>query len=293
MIAAFLRLEIPLAGIGTTVRTPAEADRAIGYDHLASCVKGDRFPVRVVVLAELVGEVAGAYVAARRHHLGAVRQCRVVEPQQQRQIGVAPCVIVEVRGALVEVKLLQRDVTHCHRQGGIGALLGMHPEVGELRDFGVVRRDRNGLRALVSDLGEEVRVGRARLRDVAAPGNDVGRVVPVGTLRHIGLLTPDLRARRGQVAVPVVEAHADAADQRQVAAARGVTHHAHRGNRREADDAVRAVRLDRVDVGGSDQLVDFVPARAHEAAHAAHLLVVTTRGRVLDDGGPRIDGAFS
>ena len=61
------------------------------------------------------------------------------------------------------------------------------------------------------------------------------------------------------------------------------------GNRREADDAVRAVLLDGVDVGRGDDLVDLVPARAHEAAEAAHLLVVAALGVVLDDRGPGLD----
>jgi hypothetical protein len=39
------------------------------------------------------------------------------------------------------------------------------------------------------------------------------------------------------------------------------------------------VFLDRVDVGGGDERVDLVPAAAHEAAHAAHLLVVAARVR--------------
>jgi hypothetical protein len=53
-------------------------------------------------------------------------------------------------------------------------------------------------------------------------------------------------------------------------------------------DAVGAVFLDRVDVGCGDELVHLVPAAAHEAAHAAHLLVVAPRLGVLDDGGPGV-----
>ena len=47
--------------------------------------------------------------------------------------------------------------------------------------------------------------------------------------------------------------------------------------------------FDRVDVGGGDDLVDLVPARAHETAEATHLLVVAALGVVLDDGRPRVD----
>ena len=180
-------------------------------------------------------------------------------------------------------------MAHGHRHRRVGALLGVQPEVGELGDLGIVGRHRHRLGALVAHFGEEVRVGRARLRHVGAPGDDEAGVVPVGRFGHVGLLAPDLRAGRRQVAVPVVEAHAHAADQAQVAAAGGVADHRHRRDRREADDAVGAVLLDRVDVGGGDDLVDLVPARAHEAAQAAHALVVAALGVVLDDRSPGID----
>ena len=177
-------------------------------------------------------------------------------------------------------------MAHRHGDRGVGALLGVHPQVGELGDFGIVGRDRHGLGALVAHLGEEVRVRRARLRHVGAPGDDVAGVVPVGRFGHVGLLAPDLRAGRRQVAVPVVEAHADAADQAQVAAAGRVADHRHGGDRREADDAVGTVLPDRVDVGGGDDLVDLVPARAGEAAQAAHALPALALGVVGDDSGP-------
>ena len=134
-------------------------------------------------------------------------------------------------------------------------------------------------------------VGRARLRHVGAPHHQVGGVVPVGRFRHVGLLAPDLRRRRRQVAVPVVEGQAGAADQRQVACAGGVRDHGHGGNRREADDAVRAELLDREGIGCGDHLGGRIPVHAHEAALAAYALVALGSFRVLADpfpGGDRV-----
>ena len=182
-------------------------------------------------------------------------------------------------------------MAHRHRERRVGALLRMQPEIGELGDFRVVRRDSDRLRALVAHLGEEVRVRRARLRDIAAPGDDERAVEPVSRFGHVGLLTPHLRTRRRQVAIPIVEAHAHAAYQRQVARTRGVTHHAHRWNRRKTDHAVGTVRLRRVDIRCGDDFVDFVPIRAHESAQSAHLLVVAPLGVVLHDGRPGLDRA--
>ena len=90
---------------------------------------------------------------------------------------------------------------------------------------------------------------------------------------NVGLLAPGLRRGRRQVAIPVVERHADAAEQRKIAGARGVAHHRHRRDRREADDAVRTVGLRGVGVGGGDDLGHLVPGRAHESAEAALLRI--------------------
>ena len=261
----------------------------MGEHGAAGAVEGDRLPLGVVVLAQLAVEVAGAQVAVGHQRGLAVGEPVFLEHHQQRQVGVATRVVIEVRAAFLEVELVERHVAHRHRQRGVGALLGVQPQVGELGHLAVVGRHGHRLGALVAHLGEEVRVRCARLRHVGAPRNDVGRVVPIGRFGHVGLLAPDLRARRWQVAVPVVEAHAHATQQAQVARAGGVADHAHRRNRREADHAVGAVSFDRVDVGGGDQLVDLVPAAAHEATHAAHLLVVAPGVGVLDDRGPGVD----
>ena len=163
----------------------------------------------------------------------------------------------------------QDDMAHGQRQRSVRALLGVQPDIGEFRRLGVVGADDRALRPLVADLGVEMRVGRAGLRHVRAPQDDEARIVPVGAFRNVGLLAPGLRARRRQVAVPVVERHADAADERQIARARGIGDHRHGRDRREADDAVGAVGLHRIGVGRGDELVHLVPGRAHEAAMAA------------------------
>ncbi|MCY1293284.1 hypothetical protein D9M70_425400 [compost metagenome] len=184
------------------------------------------------------------------------------------------------------MEFLEDDVGEGLGQCRVSTLLGVEPEIGELGDFRIVRGDGHGLGALVAHLGEEVGVRGPGLRYVGAPGDDVVGVVPVGGLRHVGLLTPHLRRGRRQVAVPVVERQAHPADQRQIAAAGGVADHRHGRDRREADHPIRAIPLDRVDVGGGDDLVDLAPAGADETAHAALALVAGGLDRILDDAGP-------
>jgi hypothetical protein len=174
----------------------------------------------------------------------------------------------------VDVELLQRHMAHGHEGGGVGALLHRHPQVGELDVLGVVRGHGNDLGALVAGLDGEVGVRRPGHRQVGAGDDQVGGVVPVGGLGHVGLLAPGLRAGDGQVAVPVVEGTAGATDQGQVAGAGGIGNHGHGGNRRETVDPVRAPLVDGVHVGGGDDFQHLVPGGAHETAQAAHLDVL-------------------
>ena len=281
--ACLLRLQVPLPGIGTPIRSPAKTDGAVRHHHLAVGVAGERLPFGVVALPELSGKIGGTQVAVGHQQRLAIRPVALLQQHQHRQVGEAPCVVVEIGAAPLEVELAENHMPHRHRDGGIGALPRVQPQIGELGDLRIVRRDGHRLGAPIAHLGEEVRIRRARLRHVRPPGDDVAAVVPVSRLGHVGLLAPGLRARRRQIAVPVVEAHAHAADQAQVATARGVADHRHGRDRRKTDHAVGTVALDRIHIGRGDDLVHFVPARAHEATQAATALVVAPLRLVADD----------
>jgi hypothetical protein len=140
--------------------------------------------------------------------------------------------------------------------------------------------------ATIARLGHEVRVRSARLGDVRAPQDHVGRVPPVGRLRHVGLVAPGLRRGGRQVGIPVVEAQADAADQRQEARPRGVGDHRHGRDRRKAHDPVGTPAAHGVHVRGGNQIGHVAPRGPHEAALAAPRLVGARLVGVLDDLGP-------
>ena len=184
-------------------------------------------------------------------------------------------------------------MTHRHAKRRVGSLLRVEPQIRELCDLGIVGRDRHYLGAVIACLGEEMRVWCARLRHVGAPSDDIAGIVPVGALRHVGLFAPGLRGGRRQVAIPVVEGQQRAADQAEIAGAGSVGDHRHRGDRREANYAIRSPGLDGVDVGGGDDLGGFIPARAHEAAAPAYPLVACRLLLIADDRGPRLDGLQS
>ena len=180
-------------------------------------------------------------------------------------------------------------MAHRHRQRGVGARPGRQPLVGELHVVGVVRGDRDDLLAAVARLGHPVRVGRAGDREVGAPHDQVAGVPPVAGLGDVGLVAEDLRRGDRQVGVPVVEAQHRAADQVHEPGAGGVRDHRHRRDRREAGDPVGPVLLDRVHVGGRDDLGGLVPGGADQAALAAGGLVGLGALRVLDDVRPGLD----
>ncbi|MCY1227859.1 hypothetical protein D9M72_401490 [compost metagenome] len=293
--AAVLQFQVPAAHLLAAVvggLAPAEADRAVGRDDLAGgIVDLQCLPLGMVGFAEVVGEVRGAQEVIGHQRASVVLV--LAQQHQHRHVGVLLDVVAEVGGLAVGVEFLQHHVAHGHRQCGVGALLRRQPDVAELDHLAEVGRDGDSLGALVADFGIEVRVWRARLRHVGAPHHQVGRVVPVGRFGHVGLFAPDLRAGRRQVAVPVVERQAGAAEQAQVARAGGVRDHRHGRDRREADHAVRAELLYGESVGRGDHLGGGVPVGAHEAALAAHALVARRLLRVLADrfpGGDRVHG---
>ena len=278
---AVLVLEIPLA-----LLAPAKADGAIRDDDLLGlAVDGDRLPVGVVGLAESALEVGRA-----QQLLGDVMSVLLHQADQHRHVGVAAAVVLEILCLPVEVELAQHDVPQRHGQRSISALLGMQPHVGELRGLRIVRRHDDRLGALVADLGIEMSVRRPRLRNVGSPEHQEAGIVPVGRFRNIRLLAPGHRGSRRQIAVPVIERHADAAEQRQIARSRGVGDHRHGRDRREPDDPVRSPFAGGVGIGRGDDLVDLVPCRADESAMATNLDVVTTLRRIFLDRGPGTDG---
>ncbi len=273
-----VELEVPLAHAGLVVAVP---DRAV-RDHriVGAAVDEGGLPLaRLLVDAE----VGGIDEPVRYPGVLALTQ-----RDEEGQVGEASGVVDEHRHLPVDVELFEHHVTHGHRQRAVGARLRRHPLVGELRVVGVVGTDRDDLLTLVAGLGHEVRVGCARRGDVGAPHDEVARVPPVGRLGHIGLVAPDLRRGDRQVGVPVVERQHRAAEQRGVPRSGRVRRHRHRGDRREAGDAVGPELRDGVHLRRGDYLERLVPRRAHQAALAPLRVVAVTCVLVVGDGRPRL-----
>ena len=293
-----LAAQVPLALLGL----PAVAHRAARHAQLAArLVEGEELPLGVL-LAAGGGEAGGAqHLAAAVAGRGAVavapaplaRPPHGLQLDDERPVGVALHVVAEVGHPALDVALAEQHVADRHPEGAVLPLVDRDPLVGHLRGLREVGREHHHLGAGVARLDQEVGVRRAGAEDVRADDGDEARLVPVGALADVGLLAPDLRRRRRQVAVPVVERQADAAEQLQEAGAGGVADHRHRRDRREADHPVRAVVEHRAHVGGGEDLVRLLPGDAAQAALAARLLVAAPRLRVADDrapGGHRVAG---
>ena len=215
------------------------------------------------------------HVARGEHTPGDVRAVLfLLDAHEEREVRILPRVLEEKRRGFINVVFLENDVPHRHCHCGVAAHLERDPRIREHRGLGIVWRDGNDLCALVAHLCHKVCVRRTRERHVRAPCDEVARVVPVARLWHVCLLAPNLRARGRQIGIPVVERESDAAHQLHEADARRIAQHRHRRDNGEAEDAVGAVGVRRVEHGGGDQLADLLPVRAHKAAHAARLLVL-------------------
>ena len=212
------RLQVPFA-----LLAPAIAERTKrGHQRAGPLIKGDRLPLRIIGLPQRARQFGTAQQPFRHQPAIPFHQ-----PHQERHIGVTPGVVGEERHAAVEVEFAQNHMAHRQRQRRIGALFRRQPDIGEFGRLGIIRADNRGFGAFIPHLRIKMRIRRAGLRHVGPPDDDVAGIVPISTLRHVGLFAPGLRARRRQVAIPVVERQADPTEQRQIPRARGVRHHRH------------------------------------------------------------------
>ena len=162
--------------------------------------------------------------------------------------------------------------------------------VGELGEVGVVRGNRGDFSAPIPGFDIKVGVRRAGLRQVGAPRDDVARVVPVRAFRHVGLFAPNLRGCRGKVAVPVVKADHARAEHGQEPRPGCEAGQGHGGQRRKAEDTIRAVLLDGGDERRGDDLGRLIPREADKAALPPRLLISPALARIGLDGLPCGDG---
>ncbi|MNG56470.1 hypothetical protein D3C79_145500 [compost metagenome] len=202
---AFTLFQVPFA-----LLAPTETDGPLRrHQFAAALVDSNGFPLRIVFLPQAVHQIGGAQQAA-----GGVITCFTrLQHDQHRHIGVAAHIVAEITDLAIQVEFFQHHVAHRQRHSAVGPLLGVQPLVAQLGHFGVVRRHRHGFSAFVAHFGEEMGIRGASLRHVRAPGDDIGGIVPVGRFRHVGLLAPGHRRSRWQIAIPIVEAQAGAADQ--------------------------------------------------------------------------------
>ena len=189
-----------------------------------------------------------------------------VEPDEEGRVGIAPHVVEEGGFAPADVELLEDHVPHGLGERSVRAGVDPQPVVGELRVVGEVGGDHHDFLAVVARLGHEMRVGGAGEGDVGAPHDQVLGVEPVAGFGNVGLVAEDLRTGRGEVGVPVVEGEQRRPDQGVEARSRAVGDHRHRGDDGESRASVGAEGLQRVNVGGRDDLGGLLPAHADHAA---------------------------
>ena len=124
--ACRFRFEVPFA-----LFAPAEADGTVRRYQFTLLVVGDGFPLRIVLFTQVVGQIRRAQLASG--HIAAV--FARLQQHQHRHIGVVTRVVKEVVAGVFQVKLVEDDVAHRHRQRAVGALLRRQPLVAQLGHF--------------------------------------------------------------------------------------------------------------------------------------------------------------
>ena len=263
--------EVPFA-----VFTPAITDRAIGcHEALRQLVKGHGFPFRIVVFPQFSVQIVGAQEAA--WHKAAIL---LIQFHQHREVGVFARVVFEILCLFIQVEFAQDDVTEGHGKCGICALPGVQPDIAKLRGFGIIGADNSRFGTFIARFSIKMRIRCPRLRHIGAPEQQIARVVPVSAFRHVGLLTPCHRRCWGQVAIPVVEGHADAAHQAQVTGPGGIAHHRHCRDRRETKHTIRPIFPGRVDIGCCGDFGRLIPGGAYKPTFAARFDVRGAQDRI-------------
>ena len=278
-----LQIQVPLALVFLSVTV---THGAVGHEDLTGLAVHQHGLKVSVRLLSLTSELCcGQELGGDLHAVLAGFQ-----GDQEGKIGVGQGEVLEELDTLVDVVLLEDNVTHCHCQCRVGTCLCGQPLVSELGVVGVVGAHGDNLGTAVADLGDPVSIRGTGQRNVCTPHDEVCSVPPVARLGHIGLVAEDLRGSHGKVGVPVVEAGHHATGQLDVANTRTEGGHGHCRNRGEAGVTVGAVVLDGVHVSSSHQFESFSPGRAHQTTLTACVNVACTLGGVRHDGVEGVHG---
>src|SRR5262249_5041740 len=106
---------------------PTIAHRALRHGEAAGLLVDCQGLPRRSIRARCAGEIALAHVA-----VGHVAVALTTQSHEQGHVGVATTVVLKIRNLAIEEELAQDDVAYRHGECGVGALLGMKPQVRQL-----------------------------------------------------------------------------------------------------------------------------------------------------------------
>ncbi|MMZ60437.1 hypothetical protein D1872_225300 [compost metagenome] len=157
-------------------------------------------------------------------------------------------------------------MSHRHGQCTVCSDSGRKPNICKLFIFGIVRADSDHLCSVITGFHHKVSVRSSCLRKICPPNDEIFGVIPIPALRHICLLSPNLRRGGRQIGVPIIEAQNCTAYQGKKSASCSITHHRHRRNRTKTYDTVRAIGLDRIYRSSGNNLTRLTPICTHKSA---------------------------
>ena len=280
-VGTILELQIPFP----LFRAPAKAGTP--HRHLGAIRGGiphEKLPL-AVLLARVLRQPSGTEQLSRA--IDSVLASNDLD--QVGRVCVLLGVIDEVRGLSLVMELAQQHVIDGHPPGAVLARVDGDPFIRVLRHHVKVGREDPELRPVVPSFREEVAIGSSRHPDIGSHRDQHLRVIPVGTFRDIGLLSPRLGGRGREIAVPVIERQRNAANELHQPGTGGITHHRHGRNGRKARNAIRPMLLDRIDHRCGDDLDGSRPIDAAQPPLATCSLPAFASFGVLDETLPGID----
>ena len=182
-IAVFL-FEIPFV-----LTIPAIAHSTIRNDEFAGFIINDEvFKLRMLVSP---AEVFSIEEAARL-----IFAILLVENNQEWKISIAFVIIDEKFCGLTVKVFFEDNMSHCHCECCITSGLETDPSICNSCRFSIVRCNRNNFSTFITCFSQEVSVRSTSQWNIGAPSNYVTSIKPVGRLRNISLISPNLRRSR-------------------------------------------------------------------------------------------------
>lgn len=242
-------------------------------------VEEESFKVRIVELEKIVGEVGWKKEKERK-----VVEVIISENEKNREVGIFEEIIIEIGKMKVEVILEKNEMEERNGKGGIGEMIRVKKEIGEIGGLRIVGEEEERIWEIVEGLSIEMRVGSEGMRKVGEKKNEEKGIVKVWRLRKVCMIEKGNGRRRRKIEIKVVEGNEEEEEKRKIKRERRIGKNRNGRDRREEKKEVREIGIGSIGVGGGDDIVEIIKCRKKKEEEEEKINIIGKIGRVMMDG---------